>query len=646
MYKRLLPLFMCLLCLPVWGTALADNPALADMPGPEPVLTELSCVGPVSEENAVLTEYEEGTLTVWLSSNNNGARYTAKVDDFLEIQRSGASEWDLTRGNSRIMTNQDRYLFDTAGTYTLNYYYKETHSTGMMKMINGVWQYEKVTETIPYKMTITVTGGSAGSGGNTDSGSAGSGSALARGESVSVGSLTAKFSSSTGTLTITGSGEMPNLSSYPWDTYSVMSKLAWVTIGSGVTSVAEGAFVNCGSLTGVTLPRSLRTIGKNAFSLCGLTSLTVPEGVTTIGDAAFFRNSGLQSVSLPSTLKSVGTSAFSGCTGISSVTFNGTRIQWGAVILGSGNDKLHTVRCLKDEGGGSTPLVIPGAADLKAGKTVPVGNCFAHLSGTTLLLSGTGPMPEKDVVFPWDDADLSTSITQVDFSTGITTVSASAFLYKEKLSSVTLPPSLQTIGSSAFFGCGLTSLTIPEGVTEIGTATFMNNAKLERVTLPASLKTISASAFDGCTGLKSVVFGGTAEQWAAVSVMGGNDSLSTVQFAKEGGTSGAELYGKVWTSEINIQKQSENHEVMISLGTITKERGVFTALCAVYDETGRMVQLLSSDFTLDGASTQSQQQSLGKIPRDGTKKTVRIALVESGGMIPLQAVKEMAILNP
>ena len=629
MFKRLLALALCLLCLSPGGTALAEEPAA------KPTVT--------GEIAAALLDDEEGVLTVRLTAGNDGFSYRAETGDFLKVERRGASGWNLVKGGAQVMANQDTWLFETAGTYTLNYYYTETYSTGMMKMINGVWQYEKVTETIPYKMTITVTGSS--TGGGSGGGTASSGAALARGESVPVGGLTAKFTSSTGTLTITGSGEMPKLTGYPWDAYAVLSAMRRVVIGYGITSVAESAFVNAGNLTSVSLPTSLRTIGKSAFSLCGLTSLTVPEGVTTIGDAAFFNNASLTDLSLPSTLNRVGTSAFSGCTALADVTYNGTRVQWAAVSVGSGNDRLSIMRYLKDSGGGSTPLVIPGAAELKAGGTVPVGDLYAHLSGGTLLLSGSGPMPEKDLVFPWDDPDLSAVITHVELTAGITGVSGSAFLYMEKLSSVSIPSSVRTIGASAFFGCGLTSLVLPEGITEIGTTAFMNNAKLERVTLPASLKTVSANAFDGCTGLKTVTYGGTAEQWAAVNVMGGNDALAAVQFAGDGGTPGTELYGKVRTSEIYIVSYPEYNEVRVMLGSPTKKRGAFTALCAVYDETGRMVQFLSSDFTLDGASKYSPQQSLGQIPRDGAKKTVRIALVESGGMIPLQEVKEMNISN-
>ena len=55
-----------------------------------------------------------------------------------------------------------------------------------------------------------------------------------------------------------------------------------------VTSIGDGAFNNCYSLTSVTIPNCVTNIGYFAFSDCSsLTSIAIPNSVTNIGDYAF-----------------------------------------------------------------------------------------------------------------------------------------------------------------------------------------------------------------------------------------------------------------------------------------------------------------------------------------------------------------------
>jgi hypothetical protein len=64
-----------------------------------------------------------------------------------------------------------------------------------------------------------------------------------------------------------------------------------------VTSIESGTFINCNSLTSITIPGSVTSIGDDAFYDCkSLTSITIPGSVTSIGSKAFYRCSGLTSV--------------------------------------------------------------------------------------------------------------------------------------------------------------------------------------------------------------------------------------------------------------------------------------------------------------------------------------------------------------
>ncbi|MDY4593108.1 MAG: leucine-rich repeat protein [Eubacteriales bacterium] len=86
------------------------------------------------------------------------------------------------------------------------------------------------------------------------------------------------------------------------------SSLMSVTITGG-TSIGNGVFWGCSSLTNINIPDSVTSIGYNAFNGCSsLTNLTIPNSITSIGQ-----------------------NAFEGCSSLTSITFQGTLEQWDAI---------------------------------------------------------------------------------------------------------------------------------------------------------------------------------------------------------------------------------------------------------------------------------------------------------------------------
>ena len=99
--------------------------------------------------------------------------------------------------------------------------------------------------------------------------------------------LTWTYTESTKTLTIEGTGKMYDYSmEAPWNTHS--TSIQTIEIGDGVTSIGQGAFVLCYSMTSVSIPNSVTKIGEGAFTACGaLTSITIPANVSAIDGEAF-----------------------------------------------------------------------------------------------------------------------------------------------------------------------------------------------------------------------------------------------------------------------------------------------------------------------------------------------------------------------
>jgi len=79
-----------------------------------------------------------------------------------------------------------------------------------------------------------------------------------------------------------------------------------------------------------------------------------------------------------------------------------------------------------------------------------------------------------------------------------------------KITSVTIPNGVTSIGEGAFFGCiSLTSVTIPASVTSIGNTAFLNCVNLKSVTIGSGVTSIGPAAFSGCPLIESVTLQGT-----------------------------------------------------------------------------------------------------------------------------------------
>lgn len=78
--------------------------------------------------------------------------------------------------------------------------------------------------------------------------------------------------------------------------------------------------------------------------LLGLDSHGAVE-YTIIGitDEAFQGEAQIEEVIIPATVTYIGANAFSGCSGITKVTYKGTKEEWGKIDIKDGNDSLTNV---------------------------------------------------------------------------------------------------------------------------------------------------------------------------------------------------------------------------------------------------------------------------------------------------------------
>ena len=100
-------------------------------------------------------------------------------------------------------------------------------------------------------------------------------------------------------------------------------------ITSGITIIAQCAFVNNTDITKVIIPGTVVTIDKYAFNGCtSIKEVELGSGVKYINKFAFNNCSALEGIELPNGLLTIGASAFKGCASLATeVVNNGVRVS-------------------------------------------------------------------------------------------------------------------------------------------------------------------------------------------------------------------------------------------------------------------------------------------------------------------------------
>ncbi len=401
-----------------------------------------------------------------------------------------------------------------------------------------------------------------------------------------------------GVMTISGKGDMANYGdgAAPWQNYN--SRIQSVVVEEGALSIGQRAFDECG-MTSVKLPSTLdeicfeafidckqlknveiaeglNVIGYYAFSNCtALTEFTIPNGVRYINEGAFSGCSSLARLNLAANVWKIRLNAFSKCTGLTDVFYGGNQMNWKAMEIDNGNDKL--INAERHYSDFCEACGVCGPYDSNA-------DYYADNLTWVIAADGTLTISGKGLMADWDQSGAGRPWKN----------------YAGMITAVVLPRDLLNIGAYAFRECKkLTSLTIPEGVLSLGVNSLGECTALKSVHIPKSLMLIDDSAFIATSSLTDIYYAGTSDDWKDIKIVTGyplygNDKLLepeengiTIHYNSPAPTDPAELEGGFNEDDAEL------------VATVANAVGA-KLIAASYDGAGRLVEVKVLTVEADG----------------------------------------------
>ncbi|SKA64338.1 Leucine rich repeat-containing protein [Eubacterium uniforme] len=229
-----------------------------------------------------------------------------------------------------------------------------------------------------------------------------------------------------------------------------------IVIPACVTKIADSAFDGYKYIKEITFAEgcNVSSIGKNAFINCSsVTDVTLPDSITSIGESAFNNCGAMVNIKLPAKLETIGKNAFDKCFSINELRIP-KKVKSATEMMGlQGSAK----KIIFEEGISEIPAAM-----------------FRNAQGVKSVAMYKGVTIIKKQAFMG-----CTSLTKITSPTTLKKINREAFKNCRLLKNYSIKPSLYYIGHEAFRDCeSLESLVLNKTVTTIGRDAFAGDINL------------------------------------------------------------------------------------------------------------------------------------------------------------------------